>query len=81
VLLAETPHWSEFPLREVPAWYPFSPVQFCQPMVRADEDRHALIATAVYLRGERSKVIRTYKRKYWLAAEAELYRHFAHRFT
>jgi DUF2934 family protein len=64
------------PLREVTVWYPFNPFRFCQPIARADDERHALIATAAYLRAERRNFEAGRELEDWLAAEAELNRNF-----
>jgi hypothetical protein len=61
--------------------YPFNPLRFCQPIARSDDERHALIATAAYLRAQRRNFEPGRELEDWLAAEAELNRHFANPFS
>jgi hypothetical protein len=79
MLQSETPHLSDLPLRGA-AWYPFNPLRFCQPIARSDDERRALIATAAYLRAERRNFEAGRELEDWLAAEAELNRHFGRLF-
>jgi hypothetical protein len=65
---------SALPLRESTAWCPFNPFRFCQPITRADDERHALIAMSAYLRAQRRHFESGRELEDWLAAEAELNR-------
>lgn len=62
--------------REASAWCPFDPYRFCQPIVRADDERHAWLATTAYLRAERRQFEAGRELEDWLAAEAELDRRY-----
>jgi hypothetical protein len=57
----------------------FDPLRFCRALTPSAQERHALISKAAYLRAEQRGFRPGHELDDWLAAEAEVDRHFAAR--
>jgi hypothetical protein len=68
------------PMPQARPWNPFNSLQFCQPIVNADEERRALVATAAFLRAERRNSAEPRELEASMV-ESELNRHFDRRFA